>query len=271
MIILSPAKINIGLQILKKRDDGFHDISTLMYLISLADIIEIKSETQNAGFSFSQTGIKIPGELEANLCYKAWQLFSDEVGQVSAKVHLHKIIPMGAGLGGGSSNAAAILKGLNVLHDRPLYNSKLYNLASQLGSDCSLFIKEESSMALGRGEILRASPVDLSGFHLVLLNPGIEVNTAWAYSHVTPDQTRISLDELLSQPMEEWNKIIKNDFEESVFRIHPEIAQLKSELYSSGAIYASMSGSGSSVFGIFKKAPILSANSRKYQIFAGTL
>ena len=270
MIIFSPAKINIGLQILRKRGDGFHDIATLMYLIPFADIIEIQND-QETGFSFSQSGIMVPGELKSNLCYKAWQLFSNECGEMSIKVHLHKLIPMGAGLGGGSSNGAAILKGLNSLANYPLDTYQLHSLASQLGSDCSLFIREKSSIAEGRGEILKNSPIDLSGLYLVLLNPNIEVNTTWAYKHIVPDDSRDELVKALTHPIEQWKEIITNDFEQSIFKTYPKIAKLKKELYNSGAIYASMSGSGASVYGIFREKPSLPSALAKQQIWSGRI
>jgi 4-diphosphocytidyl-2-C-methyl-D-erythritol kinase len=271
VIIFSPAKINIGLQILRKREDGFHDIASLMFQVPLVDIIEIILEDSGSGFSYAQSGIPIPGELESNLCFKAWKIFSEEYETPSVKVHLHKQIPMGAGLGGGSSNAAAILKGMNELSGRPLSNKKMLELASQLGSDCSLFIEDKHSIARGRGELLEGFPLDLSGLYLVLLNPGIEVNTASAYTKIVPDDTRHDIRDLLFYPMHQWKNLIVNDFEASVFNIHPEIGQLKAALYNAEAIYASMTGSGSSVYGIFKQKPQLSASLEMQVIYSGEL
>jgi 4-diphosphocytidyl-2-C-methyl-D-erythritol kinase len=271
VIKFSPAKINIGLQILQKRQDGFHDIASLMYQIPLTDIIEIILEDKGTGFRYTQSGMPVPGELESNLCFKAWKLFSEECKIPSIKVHLHKRIPMGAGLGGGSSNAAAILKGMNESLGSPLSNDKLLELASQLGSDCSLFIGDKPAIARGRGEILEEFPLDLSGLYLVLLNPGIEVNTSSAYKNVIPDDTRYDIRDLLFYPMHQWKDLIVNDFEVSVFSTHPEIGHLKAALYEAEAIYASMTGSGSSVYGIFEQKPALPAKLAAQVIYSSEL
>lgn len=269
MIVLSSAKINIGLHILRKRDDGFHDIATLMYLIPFCDIIEIVRDKQGKEFKYNHSGIAVPGKLESNLCYKAWQLFSEEVSKIPVKVHLHKQIPVGAGLGGGSSNGSAILRGLNTLSGNKLNTNNLQIMASKLGSDCAIFIKEKHSFAEGRGDKIQDISVNLSGFFLVIFNPGIEVNTAWAYNKANALEVRKSLRQLISFPVEEWKEFIENDFEKSVFAAYPEIKQLKDKLYVSGAIYASMTGSGSSVYGLFRQKPAIPANLTRYLIWSG--
>lgn len=271
MILFPPAKINIGLQIVRKREDGFHDISTLMYLLPFCDILEINKSDNNRGIEFSMSGIEIPGSIESNLCYRAWRLFAEVYREVSVKIHLHKNIPAGAGLGGGSSNGAAVLRGLNTLFDNPLSEEKLFAAASKLGSDCSLFIAGKSSFAEGKGEKLSNSAIDLTGYYMVLLNPGIPVNTAWAYSQADPDPQVNNLQTMLKNPVKSWKKLISNDFERIVFEVHPEISQLKNELYNTGAIYASMSGSGSSVYGIYSKKPVPSPITEKYVIWSGLL
>lgn len=272
MILFPPAKINIGLQILRKREDGFHDISTLMYLLPFSDILEInESNSSNSGIELSVSGIPIPGSTESNLCYRACELFSEEYGEVSVKMHLHKKIPAGAGLGGGSSNGAAVLKGLNILYNNPLSDEKLFGLASRLGSDCSLFIAGKSSFAEGKGDRLSPSNIDLNGYYLVLLNPGIPVNTAWAYSQALPDQQVTDLKLLLQNPVENWKELISNDFERTVFEAFPEISQLKNELYNTGAVYAAMSGSGSSIYGIYNHQPAPTPLTEKYTIWSGLL
>lgn len=272
MILFSNAKINIGLHILRKRDDGFHDIATLMVPVPFNDIIEINlAKPKGKGFSMNQTGITVPGNIEENLCYKSWELFCKERGMTHVQLHLHKRIPLGAGLGGGSSNAIAVLKGLNDLTGNKLNNNDLHQLAVQLGSDCSLFVENKPALAEGRGEILTDMPVSLKGLHLVLLNPGIPVNTAWAYSNITPNEERESLQRLLSEPMHQWKTNVTNDFENTVFKAHPEVAGLKAELYMAGAIFTSMSGSGSTVYGLFPEQPELNAELGKQLLWQGKL
>jgi 4-diphosphocytidyl-2-C-methyl-D-erythritol kinase len=256
VILFSPAKINLGLQILRKRNDGFHDLSTLMYPLPFRDILEINPSTgSEAGFSMTRTGIPIPGETDENLCYRAWKLFCREHSDTPVRLHLHKRIPLGAGLGGGSSNAATVLKGLNTLKGDPFSVHELEEMAAVLGSDCSLFIKNKPALAAGRGEVLRETPVRLSGLYLVLLYPELHIDTATAYRNVIPDADRPPLHSLLELPLESWQEQVINDFEQPVFSKFPEIGELKSALSASGAVYASMSGSGSAVFGLFRDKP----------------
>lgn len=272
MILFSPAKINIGLQVLRKREDGYHDISSLMYPIPFRDIMEIQlaSESEES-YSWSQSGIRIPGPKEDNLCFKAWQAYSGFCKEIPIRLHLHKLIPAGAGLGGGSSNGATVLLGLNKLNDTRLNESELMLLASRLGSDCSIFIKGKPCLAQGRGEILSPSAVDLTGKYLVILHPGIHVNTRIAYSQVSPDSNRAGLEELLQGPVEGWKETITNDFEDSVFDHFPLLKELKSAFYRKGALYASMSGSGSSIYGIFPKKPALNKNLNNLLAWEGIL
>lgn len=272
MILFSPAKINLGLQILRKRDDGFHEISTLMVPLPFRDLIEINpGKPGGEDFSMTQSGITVPGSIQDNLCFRAWKLFCREHGNTPVKLHVHKRIPMGAGLGGGSSNAATVLRGLNTLKGDPCTTKDLETLAAALGSDCSLFINREPSLAEGRGEILRQSPVRLAGLYMVILYPELHVDTASAYHDTVPDATRPSLQKRLEAPLETWQDHVKNDFENSVFRKFPEIADLKTELYGAGAVYASMSGSGSSVFGLFRRKPARGTIPFNYIVWEGYL
>ncbi len=250
MILFPPAKINLGLSILKKRNDGFHELETCMLPIPFYDVIEILPANE---FSFKQTGLKIPGTSSDNLCEKAFRLLQEKYAIPNVMMHLRKQIPMGAGLGGGSSDAAYVLSGLNELFQLQLSTEILENLAAELGSDCPFFIKNEAQMARGRGEKLTAINLTLKGYYLILLNPGIHVGTKEAYAGVKPFHKEKSLESLLENPVSAWQEFIVNDFETSIFMNHPKIAELKNELLKSGAIYASMSGSGSSVFGIFKQ------------------
>lgn len=261
MILYSPAKINIGLNILAKRPDGFHDLDTLMYPLPFHDMIEIKVLQGKArDIKFTTSGISIPGNEENNLCIQAFSLFNTYAEtKLSISVHLHKQIPVGAGLGGGSSNASSVLLGLNQLSPKKLATKELTDLAAQLGSDCPFFIHEKAMLASGRGEILKDTDLDLRGLYLVLCNPGIIIPTASAYNQIKPFNDRPPLENDLSRPIVEWENHIINDFERSVFLLHPEIETLKRNMYHEGALYASMSGSGSSVFGIFKSKPQLPA------------
>ena len=272
MILFSNAKINIGLLIHEKRNDGFHDISTAMIPIPLKDIIELKiADKSEDSFSLEQSGIIIPGKSEDNLCYKSWKVFCKTAGEIKVKMHLHKSIPVGAGLGGGSSNAVTVLIGLNKLTGNKLSSNDIHQLAVQLGSDCTFFVENKPAFAEGRGEILSSSPISLEGFHLVLLNPGISIDTAWAYQKVNLNKKREPLHLLLSKPIHRWKTTVSNDFESIVFEAYPEVAGLKAELYMAGAIFTSMSGSGSTVFGLFEEEPDLDPGLRKNLLWQGTL
>jgi 4-diphosphocytidyl-2-C-methyl-D-erythritol kinase len=248
MILFPPAKINLGLNILRKREDGYHDIDTCMVEIPFTDILEV---TKSDSFEFLQTGIKINGAGGTNLCEKAYQLMQNECEIGTVRIHLRKQIPVGAGLGGGSADATYTLLALNQLFQLQLSLDKLKKLASELGSDCPFFVKGLPQIAQGRGEILSTVELDLSNIFLVLLNPGIHVGTKEAYDGVSVSEDVISIEEIVQKPIEQWKELLKNDFETSVFQRHPEIEKLKEVLYQSGAIYAAMSGSGSSVFGLF--------------------
>jgi 4-diphosphocytidyl-2-C-methyl-D-erythritol kinase len=248
MILFPPAKINLGLNILRKREDGYHDIDTCMVEIPFTDILEV---TKSDSFEFLQTGIKINGAGGTNLCEKAYQLMQNECEIGTVRIHLRKQIPVGAGLGGGSADATYTLLALNQLFQLQLPLDKLKKLASELGSDCPFFVKGLPQIAQGRGEILSTVELDLSNIFLVLLNPGIHVGTKEAYDGVSVSEDVISIEEIVQKPIEQWKELLKNDFETSVFQRHPEIEKLKEVLYQSGAIYAAMSGSGSSVFGLF--------------------
>ncbi len=273
MILYSPAKINIGLHILRKREDGYHDLDSLMYPIPFCDIIEMQVDP---GFpeklAFTNSGIKVPGDAGTNLCEKAIELFFNETSTSSGiKLHLHKQIPFGAGLGGGSSNASTVLLGINMLNNEILTSKQLADMAAQLGSDCPVFIYGKAMMASGRGEILEETNVDLSGYYLVLLNPGIVVPTAEAYSKVVPNCNRKTLAHIISAPIYNWKDTLINDFENSIFPLYPEIQEMKLMLYKNGAIYSSMSGSGSSVYGIYEASPELPEELRKLVTWNGWL
>jgi len=251
MVIFPNCKINLGLNIVNKRNDGYHDIETAFFPVHLKDALEI---IENKTLQFSISGLPIEGELENNLCLKAYELLKKDFPTLAAiQMHLHKAIPTGAGLGGGSADAAFVLKLLNKKFDLSLSEKQLMKYAIQLGSDCPFFILNKPCFATGRGEILDQIDIDLSAYKIVIVHPGIYISTSWAFSNSKPAIPAKSIREILLQSIETWKEELKNDFENPVFTKYTEIRNIKGELYNSGAIYASMSGSGSALYGIFEK------------------
>ena len=248
MVLFPLCKINLGLSVLSKRSDGFHNIETCFYPVPWTDILEIIPGDKPA-FTFS--GSPISGKAEDNLCVRAQFLLKKDFGIPHIQLHLHKIIPSGAGLGGGSSDAAATLKTLNEIFSLRIDKERLRSYASQLGSDCAFFIEPGPMLGRGKGEILTSLPMSLKGKFLVLVTPDVHVSTAEAYGGVTLRKTKISVKEILAEPVGEWKDKLVNDFEASVFLAHPILMHIKQRFYELGALYASMSGSGSAVFGLF--------------------
>jgi 4-diphosphocytidyl-2-C-methyl-D-erythritol kinase len=250
MILFPNAKINIGLNILSKREDGYHNLETIFYPIAWKDSLEIiKSNDQQ----FSSSGISIPGD--GNLCQKAYDLLDQDFGLENVHIHLHKNIPIGAGLGGGSSDAAFTLIGLNEMFDLKLNSIQLKEYALKLGADCPFFIDNKACLAKGIGEELSDVALNISNVFLMVATPNVHVSTAMAYSGVVPHIPAVSLQKLISEPMVNWS--MKNDFEEAIFKLEPKIKALKNKMLDHGAVYCSMSGSGSSVFAFFDKKPTL--------------
>lgn len=255
MIAFSNSKINLGLHIINKRDDGFHNLETIFYPIPLNDSLEliVNDNDRNEEMAFHSYGLPIEGSIDDNLIVKAYHLLAKDFSLTKADFYLLKNIPMGAGLGGGSSNAAFALKMLNECFSLHLTNTQLEKYAAVLGSDCAFFIKNEPSFAKGRGEVLEPIAINLKGYYFILIKPNIHVSTAQAFANVFKrGESNVSLKELIKQPVESWKGLIENDFEKTVFIHHPIIALIKEQLYVNGAVYASMSGSGASVFGLFK-------------------
>jgi 4-diphosphocytidyl-2-C-methyl-D-erythritol kinase len=252
MVSFPNCKINIGLKVVGKRPDGFHNLETVFYPLHIKDGLEVvPSDT----FSFSCSGLPIDGDAASNLCIKAWRLLQKDFRELPPmKIHLHKAIPMGAGLGGGSADAAYMLLAFNSRFDLRLNKEQLIGYASQLGSDCAFFIINTPCFAEGRGELLQPIPLDMAAYKILLVNPGIHINTAWAFQQVGSSARHSGLQEHILLPVDTWKENIVNDFEGPVFKAHPGIAAIKHGLYAQGALYASMSGSGSSVFGIFQQA-----------------
>jgi 4-diphosphocytidyl-2-C-methyl-D-erythritol kinase len=249
MVTFPACKINLGLQIINKRPDGYHDLATCFYPVPWTDVLEI---IPGDDFAFTTTGSTIPGPTEANLCIKAYKLLKKDFDLGPVKIHLHKIIPMGAGLGGGSADGAYTLRLLNDIFKLHLSQQALMDYAAVLGSDCAFFIQDGAMIGEGRGEILTKVPSILHGKYLVIVKPDIHVSTAEAFAGIRPQRPQQFLQEQLFQSMSHWKLLLKNDFEASVFEKHPAIKVIKEKFYSAGALYASMSGTGAAVFGIFE-------------------
>lgn len=254
MITFPNAKINVGLYITRRRPDGYHDLETLFYPIDLCDILEIVP-AQDDNTTLTITGIPVDGDVEKNLVMRAYRLLQSQYDLPAVEIHLHKVIPFGAGLGGGSSDASYTLQMLRDMFALPLSDDNLAEMASKLGADCPFFIYNRPLIATGIGDCFSSTNFSMQGKYIVLVKPPIAVSTAEAYAHVTPNTPSQSLSEQVAQPIDKWHDVISNDFEKSVFPIHPRIAAIKQRLYDMGATYASMSGSGSSVFGIFDTPP----------------
>lgn len=251
MIQFPNCKINLGLSITAKRTDGFHELETVFYPIDLKDVVEVIPATTSETIQFTSTGIEVPGDKANNLCIKAYHLLKSAYPALPAvKIHLHKNIPMGAGLGGGSSDATAVLKQLNHLFNLSLSQAQLIQYAAQLGSDCPFFVMDKPCFATGRGEILKPIELNLTNYSIVLIHPAIHISTAWAFQQLIPHQKAKSIATIIEQDIQTWKHELINDFEAPIFKAHPLLADIKSFLYDQGAIYASMSGSGSSLFGI---------------------
>lgn len=254
MIAFSNCKINIGLNIIRKRNDNFHDIETIFYPVKLYDAIEVIENFDNriTTIDLKISGISVEGNTADNFCVKAYNLLKKDFPSLpSINMHLHKTIPTGAGLGGGSANAAFTLKLLNKKFNLNIPGDQLMHYALKLGSDCPFFILNEPCFATGRGEILKRIDFSLKGYSIVLVNPGIHINTAWAFSQITPNEPSQHLNDLIKQPISSWKELIRNDFENPIMNSYPLLHEIKEKLYSLGSVFAAMSGSGSTMFGIF--------------------
>jgi 4-diphosphocytidyl-2-C-methyl-D-erythritol kinase len=268
MVVFPNAKINLGLNIIRKREDGYHDLETVFYPLMIKDCLEViqsidhrpqttATKTMDNGLStvdFSSTGLEVAGNENDNLCIKAYQLLKKDFPSIpNIKMHLHKTIPMGAGLGGGSADGAFMLKLLNEKFNLNLSTRQLIDYALQLGSDCPFFIINQPCFASSRGEVMEAIDLVLRDYSFVIVNPKIHVATSWAFSNIVPSVPKKSIKEIIQQPIETWKDELINDFEEPVSKQHVEIKNIKQELYNKNAVYAAMSGSGSTAFGLFDK------------------
>jgi len=251
MLVFPNAKINLGLFITEKRTDGFHNLESLFLPIPLCDILEVTVTTGDTSLVCTGESSDIP--TEKNIVYKAWMLLQEACGIGPVKIHLHKIIPSGAGMGGGSSDGTFMLKALNELFNLNLSIDRLEELSAQLGSDCPFFVQNKAALISGRGEVVNPVDFSLGGKYLELVNPRIHISTAQAFQGIQPQPSNFDWKKLIES--QGLNDLLKNDFETQVFNLFPEIESIKKNLIKEGAIYASMSGTGSSVYGVFNEKP----------------
>ena len=255
MILRANCKINIGLDVLRRREDGFHELSTVMFPVrGLYDTVTVE---QSENLTFTQTGIVVDCPVEKNLCVRAARLMQKCYGVGNVAITLDKRVPFGAGLGGGSSDATAVIVAMNEIFSLNLAEDELIARAAEIGSDTAFFVRNTAQLCTGRGEVMSPISLPLSGVWLVVVKPDEGVSTAEAYGGVKPCVPEVSLDKLLAQPIEQWQGRVKNDFEAHIFEAHPLLGLLKQQLLDAGALYASMSGSGSALFGIFSERPEL--------------
>lgn len=268
MLTFPNCKINIGLQITEKRPDGFHNLQSCFYPVGWQDVLEvIPAET----FQFTSSGLPIPGDPAHNLCVRAYNLLKTDYALPPVHLHLHKTVPIGAGLGGGSADAAFTIRLLNERFNLHLPTEQMEDYARKLGSDCAFFIRNQPKYCLGKGDVFESIDVDLSGFEVLLVYPNLAISTAEAYAGVRPRQPKVPLRDLLQLPLGQWKEAVHNDFEDSLFPAYPVLPDLKQQLYDLGALYASMSGSGSTLYGIFTGLPDSQNHFQDYSVWQGKL
>lgn len=266
MLTFANAKINLGLNLTEKRNDGYHNLETVFYPIHLNDVVEIIDADET---SCVIKGIAIPGDVGDNICLKAFKALQQDFNLPHQQIILLKNIPVGAGLGGGSADAAFLIKLVNNKFDLGLSLEKMQDYARVLGADCAFFIENKPTFAFGKGDEFEDLAIDLSTYFMVLVKPDVHVSTAEAYSKVKVKQPVVSLKELIHLPLREWQAHIVNDFEASIFEKYPEIDEIKTQLYAAGATFALMSGSGSAVFAVFEKPVQLPALEKEHVVFYG--
>lgn len=276
MLTFPNCKINLGLHVINKRPDGFHNIETVFYPVQWQDALEVieNKYPKKTKVVFTPSGLTIDGRTEDNLCVRAYNLLDADFDLPPVKIYLRKNIPMGAGLGGGSADAACTIKLLNEKFELKLTGAQMRNYAVKLGSDCAVFIDNKPVFAYGRGEKFKPVAVDLTGWFIAVVHPGIHVSTADAYAGVQKRGKTEGAGQLQQQillPVSKWKRVLENDFELSVFQKHKSIGRLKQKMYDAGAVYAAMSGSGSAVFGLFKEEPRLTTAMKKMRFYTGKL
>lgn len=261
MVVFPNAKINLGLRVKSKRPDGYHELDTVFFPLPICDILEIVVQPKpenNENITFSSSGLDIPGDTTGNLCIKAYELLKKDFSTLPPiQMHLHKNIPMGAGMGGGSADGAFTIRLLNEKFNLGLDSDQMISYALQLGSDCPFFILNTPVSATGRGEIMEPVTCDLSDWKFIVINPGLHISTAAAFRQINLNPDATPCKTLINQPVETWRGNLVNDFEKAVFPMHPELANIRNQLYALGAVYASMTGSGSTIYGIYRELPDL--------------
>lgn len=270
MIDYSPCKINIGLNIISKRPDGYHNIESVFYPIPLFDIIEI-TKSNNGEFNYSQSGLVIDSPLESNLLYKAWDIINKEYKIGGIHLHIFKQIPMQAGLGGGSANASTLLKMLRKEFALAISDDKIHEMAASIGSDCPFFIENKAVYAHNIGTDFEDIDFDLSNYYIKIVKAPVAVSTQEAYSGINSKANSINLKALSTTTINEWKNTVTNDFENHIFEALPELKEIKEKLYSQGAVYAAMSGSGSAVYGIFEEETKVNDFPEDYFVWSGKL
>lgn len=266
MICFPNAKINLGLNVVSKRSDGYHNLETVFYPFKVHDALEIIVNEALSADALFLSGLQIDGNPNNNLAMKALELMRKKYNFPTLEVHLLKKIPFGAGLGGGSADASFMLKLINDKFQLGASDEELAKYALQLGADCPFFIYNRPLFASGVGEIFEEVEVALEGYYFVLVKPEVHVSTKDAFGGISPQAPAQSLKEIIRLPISKWKEFMVNDFEKTVFAKHPEIATVKEKMYESGAVYASMSGSGSSVYGIFDKKVVFAGGFPTYHI-----
>jgi len=264
MIVFPNAKINIGLNVVSKRPDGYHNLETIFYPVKLTDALEMVSSDK---LQISVSGISIEGNIADNLVIKAYRLLQSDFNLPPVHFHLHKVIPTGTGLGGGSSDAAFALRMLNESFQLDLSLEQLMKYATGLGADCAFFIRNKPAFAKGIGDQFEDIILDLAEYKILIAIPSFSVSTPVAYAGINPQIPEFNLKEIESIPVEKWKDLVMNDFEKSIFQKYPEIKRIKETMYQMDALFASMSGSGSAVFGIFRHLPINPERFFKRDIF----
>ncbi len=253
MVLFPNCKINLGLRILSKREDGYHELESVLYPVPFYDVLEI---TPSESFKFIQTGLQINGSPEENICVKAFRLLEDRFQIEPVSIHLHKQLPMGAGMGGGSANGTFVLAAINKVLNIGITEQEMIELSAQLGSDCPFFVRNIPQLAKGRGDVLAPIDVNLKGKYLGVEHLPIHISTADAFSGVHISGVNEDWVDIFAQPIEKWRDLLYNDFENHIFEKYPALGELKDHFYQSGALYASLTGSGSVVYGIFDEIPV---------------
>lgn len=256
MLVYPNAKINLGLRITERRPDGYHNLETIFYPLPLTDILEITlPDGQSTEYIWQSTGNTLDVAPQDNICIRALRALGQVRELPTIGLHLHKIIPTGAGLGGGSADAAFLLKHLNTLLHLDLTDNQLHQLAANIGADCPYFLLNRPALAQGIGDQLTPIDINLKGKYIYLIKPDIHISTREAYAGITPHQPQTNIRDIIKEPIEQWKDLLVNDFEPTAFRAHPQLKQIKQTLYDNGALYASMTGSGSAIYGIFNTKP----------------